>query len=446
MRTWRGLGRVAEVTKMGILSDIANKILEEKMRYAQKVTSEGAITQNIFDIYIFSDSIATYYDFMILDSVFTSLVGIAFFGLEPSEIPVFNMCYDTALPSTEEFVKGKLIDIKQVSCLDKYPEISTYISEAVTALKPSTVQKCFWGRSTYGDCYVDPTVVRDYLRSSMLRVFKIPRSGETQKDIHDSFIENLDMLPEPMKAGWEMSNYIYEAKARDAWWDYAWWDYSYWAEEETYITNYEDVPILVNPEHVMDVVVDAFWDLAVWDFSYWAEETHSTPEGIEMLDRFGKMYDATMKIADKILLEQKSRLLTMPLIVANYQTAEERENWATSRRVDEFGLSKAWLYRIRDAVRAIVSGTPPAIFRVYESATMSLVSRIGRSGGWGYEVFRGMDLATLRKQWIDEWSAKGLDPETLGKIFDTIIDLVNDFARARFRQVMLREILYSGFK
>ncbi|MCC6057107.1 MAG: hypothetical protein LM583_10570, partial [Desulfurococcaceae archaeon] len=383
---------------------------------------------------------------MVLDSVFTSLVNIAFFGLDPSEIPVFNMCFDTALPSPEEFVKGKLINIECVSCLEKYPEISIYIGEAVSALKPSMVQKCFWGRSTYGDCYVDPSVVRDYLRSTMLKVFKVPRFGDTQKRIHDSFIENLEMMPEPMKAGWEMSNYIFEAKLRDAWWDYAWWDYSYWAEEVTHITNYEDKPIPANPEHPMDVAGDAFWDLAVWDYSYWAEETHSTPEGIEMLERFGKLHNAVMKIADKILFEQKSRLLTMPLIVANYQTAEEREKWPVSRRVDEFAYTKSWVYKIRDAVRGVVGGAPPAVFRVYESAAMSLVSRLGRAGGWGYEAFRGMDLSALRKQWIDEWSAKGLDPEALGKIFDTIIDLVNEFARVRFRQGMLREILYSGLK
>jgi len=446
MRTWRGLERVAEVAKMGILSDIANKILEEKMKYAQKVALESAITQNIFDTYLFSDLIGFQFELVTFDSIFTSLMGIVFFGLDPSEIPIFNMCYETSLPTPEDFLKGKLMDIQCVSCLDKYPDLAQLISLSIDFLKPTMIEKCYYGKSRYGNCYVDPTVVRDYLRSTMLRAFKVARASDTQKATHSSFIENLEMFPEPLKVAWEVSNYIFEAKFRDPWWDYAWWDYSYWAEEETYITNYENEKVPVNPEHVMDVVGDSFWDLAVWDYSYWAEETHSTPEGIEMLDKFGKLFDAAMNIADKISFEQKSRLLTMPILVANYQRAEEREKWAVSRRVDEFGLSKAWVYRIRDAVRAIVSGAPPAVFRIYESAAMSLVSRIGRPGGWGYEAFRGMDLATLRKQWIDEWSAKGLDPGVLGRIFDTVIVLVNEFSRARFRQGMLREILYSGFK
>jgi hypothetical protein len=446
MRTWRGLERAAEADKMGVLSDIANKILEEKMRYAQKVTSRDAIIQNIFDIYLFSDLIGFQFELVSFDSIFTSLINIVFFGLDPSEIPIFNMCYETSLPTPEEFAKGKLLDISSVSCLDKYPDLALDIFSAVEMLKPMMVEKCYYGKSRYGNCYVDPTVVRDYLRSTMLRLFKVPRSPDTQKDIHSSFIENLELFPEPMKVAWEISNYVFEAKVRDPWWDYAWWDYSYWAEEETYITSYENEKVPANPEHVMDVVGNSFWDLAVWDYSYWAEETHSTPEGIEMLDKFGKLFDAVMNIADKISFEQKSRLLTMPILVANYQRAEEMEKWAVSRRVDEFGLSKAWVYRIRDAVRSIVSGAPPSVFRVYESAAMSLVSRIGRPGGWGYEAFRGMDLATLRKQWVDEWSAKGLDPGVLGRIYDTVILLINEFSRARFRQGMLREILYSGFK
>ena len=389
----------------GILSEIANKVLEEKMRYAQKVTSEDALSQNIFDIYLFSDQIGFQFDLVTFDSIFTSLINIVFFGLDPSEVPIFNLCFETSLPTPEEFVKGKLLDISCVSCLEKYPELASAISSAVEMVKPMMIEKCYYGKSRYGNCYVDPTVVRDYLRSTMLRVFKVLRTPDTQKATHSSFIENLEMLPEPLKVAWEMSNYVFEAKVRDPWWDYAWWDYS-----------------------------------------YWAEETHSSPEGIETLDKFEQLFDAIMGIADVITRDAKSRILTMPLIVANYQRADERRNWAISRRVDDFALSKVWVYRIREAVRNIVVGEPPSMFRVYESAAMTLVSRIGRPGGWGYEAFRGMDVNTLKRQWIDEWSRKGLDPAKLEKIFDTVIDLVNDFARERFRQSMMRELLYSGFK
>jgi hypothetical protein len=427
----------------GILSEIANKVLEEKMRYAQKVTSEDALSQNIFDIYLFSDQIGFQFDLVTFDSIFTSLINIVFFGLDPSDVPIFNLCFETSLPTPEEFVKGKLLDISCVSCLEKYPELVSAISSAVETVKPMMIEKCYYGKSRYGNCYVDPTVVRDYLRSTMLRVFKVLRTPGTQKATHDSFIVNLGMLPEPLKVAWEMSNYVFEAKVRDPWWDYAWWDYSYWAEEESYITTYEKQPIPVNPEHVMDVAGASFWDLGLWDYSYWAEEVHSSQEGLETLDKFEHLFDSIMGIADVITRDAKSRILTMPLIVANYQRADERRNWAISRRVDEFAFSKVWVYRIREAVRNIVVGEPPSMFRVYESAAMTLVSRIGRPGGWGYEAFRGMDVNTLKRQWIDEWSGKGLDPAKLEKIFDTVIDLVNDFARERFRQSMMRELLYG---
>jgi hypothetical protein len=196
----------------------------------------------------------------------------------------------------------------------------------------------------------------------------------------------------------------------------------------------------------MDVAGVSFWDLGIWDYSYWAEETHSSQEGLETLDKFEQLFDAVMDIADVITREAKSRILTTPFLVANYQRVDERRNWAVSRRVDDFALSKVWVYRIRDAVRNIIVGEPPSMFRVYESAAMTLVSRIGRPGGWGYEAFRDMDIDTFKRQWIDEWSYKGLDPYKLSKIFDAVIDMVNDFARARFRHAMLREILYSGLR
>jgi hypothetical protein len=428
---------------MGILSDIANKIFEEKMKYAKKVASQSALDQNIFDIFRFSDLIGFNFDIVILDSVFTSLVDIVFFGLDPSEVPIFNLCFNTDLPSPDEFAKGKLLDVQQISCFDKYPSLAQMFFDSFDMLKPDMVEKCYYGKSRYGNCYVDPTVYRDYIRSTMLRMFKVLRTGDSQRAVNDSFVKNLEMYPEPMKVAWEMSNYLFEAKVRDPWWDYAWWDYSYWAEDESYITTYENQNVSIDPEHVMDVAGVSFWDIAIWDYSYWAEETHSTPEGIEMLDKFSRLYDVAMNIADVISREARSRVLTTPLLVANYQTAEEREKWYISKRVDEYGYSKAWVYKIRDIVGRVVGDVPPSIFRIYESAAMSLVSRVGRVGGWGYEAFRSMDSSTFRNQWIDEWSGKGLDPNILGKIFDTVIDYVNDFARARFRQGMLHEILYS---
>jgi hypothetical protein len=428
---------------MQTLSDLARKVIIEKQMYAQKVASESAVQQNVFDIYIYSDQIGFQFELVIFDSVFTSLINIVFFGLDPSEIPIFNMCFETSLPTSEEFVQGKLIDIKNVSCLDKYPDLAQSISSAVDLLKPMMIEKCYYGKSSYGNCYVDPTVVRDYLRSTMLRSFKVPRTPDTQKDIHSSFIENLDLFPEPMKVAWELSNYVSEAKVRDPWWDYAWWDYSYWAEEESYITTYEKQSVAVNPEHVMDVAGVSFWDLGIWDYSYWAEETHSTPEGREMLDRFAKLYDSAMAIADMISFEAMSRLLTTPLIVANYQTHEERKNWAISRRVDDFGYTKVWVYMVRDIVRSIVKNVPPGIFRVYESAAMSLVSRLGRPGGWGYDAFRSMDINTFRRQWIDEWSNKGLDPNILEAIFDRVISEVKVFSSERFKRKLLQQTLYG---
>jgi hypothetical protein len=426
------------------LSDVVRKVIEEKQRYAQKVATEDALQQNVFDIYLFSDQIGFQFDLVTFDSIFTALINIVFFGLDPSEIPIFNMCFETSLPTSEEFVRGKLIDIACVSCLDKYPGLSQLIISAANLLKPMMIEKCYYGKSRYGNCYADPAVVRDYIRSTMLRVFKVPRTGGAQRAVHDSFIENLEMLPEPMKVAWEMSNYVFEAKVRDPWWDYAWWDYSYWAEEESYITTYEKQRVPVKPEHVMDVMGDSFWDLGLWDYSYWAEETHSTPEGLETLDKFAQLYDSIMKIGDAISRDNKSRVLTTPLLVANYQRADERSNWAISKRVDEFGYSKAWVYIVRDIVRGIVGGVPPGIFRVYESAAMSLVSRMGRTGGWGYDAFRSMDMDMFKKQWVDEWSNKGLDPDLLRRIFDSVIREVKTFSGERLKQKVIRQTLYGG--
>jgi len=146
------------LNRMGILSDIANKIFEEKMKYAKKVASQSALDQNIFDIFRFSDLIGFNFDVVILDSVFTSLVNIVFFGLDPSEVPIYNLCYNIDLPSSDEFVKGKLLDVQQISCFDKYHSLAQMFFDSFDMLKPDMIEKCYYGKSRYGNCYVDPTV------------------------------------------------------------------------------------------------------------------------------------------------------------------------------------------------------------------------------------------------------------------------------------------------
>jgi len=79
--------------------------------------------------------------------------------------------------------------------------------------------------------------VRDYIRSTMLRVFKVLNIRYTESYAQFFHREPRDVTRAIMKVAWEISNYIFEAKVRDPWWDYAWWDYSYWAEEEIIYNN-----------------------------------------------------------------------------------------------------------------------------------------------------------------------------------------------------------------
>jgi len=436
------------VDSMGENSVVAWKILDEKRKYFNKVSSQSALEDNIFNFFLFADNISLNYEFVIFDSIFTSLLAIVFLNIDPHNIPIFNMCCDVELPSSEEFVKGTLVKVESTSCLEKYEDVGSALEEAIEEAEPNMIEKCRWGESRYGNCYVDPSAVYEYLRSTMFKEFKRKVSDISAKALHDSVINTLNINPIVAHVLWEISDYVARAALYDPWWDYGWWDMSLWADERSPFTTYEGVETDAEFKYVYDVVGVSLWDIGLWDYSYWTNDVDGE-NGDGSTHVFEKIYDASMKIADLIYFENRSRIYTMPLIIANYQNAYERMSWFSNKRVDQFGASKAWIYKIREkvgrAISSVYQDIPPPVFRMYESAAMTLVSRLSRIGGWGYESYRAMSRDELRAQWIDEWVGKGLDRNILERIYDYISSDISVFGSSRLREKMIQIIKSGGF-
>ena len=400
-------------------SEIAKQILNEKLMYHSKALSQDAISINLFNIIDTFDILSFDFELVTFDSIFSSLIASLLFGIDPSEISVFNLCYDVQLPSSEEYERGILLKISNVSCVDKYPGLFKDLFPTYENLKPFIAQKCYYGRGAYGMCYADPVVVREFLRSTSIKEVKV-KSEDVSRSIYSSFAEVAEMRRDLVELYWELQNYISDAKKYDPYWDYAWWDFSLWAEETFELEKFDKSKAPIDPEHVADALAGSFWDVAVWDFSLWAEETHSTPEGLELLKNVAELFDKAMDIANVIVYEERSRLSMTPILVANYSRAEERLEPEKSRRMQDYGELRALYYSLTKDVRDVLSIYPTPIQIRYSAAVSNLMARFSKTRGWGLDAYKAMSIDELREEWVREWVGKGLDENILRDIFEKI--------------------------
>jgi hypothetical protein len=400
-------------------SEIAKQIINEKLMYHSKAVSDDAISTNLFNIVDTFNVISFDFETTTFESLFTSLMTSLLFGVGISEIPPFNLCFNTELPTPQEFQAGVLLKIDNVPCPQKYPEAFEDLNKNLSLVMGYGAMPCYYDQGFYGECYVDPEAVRKFLTSTAIKESKV-KSKDVSRQIYDSISDVLSIEKDVVRLHWELSNYYSDAKRYDPYWDFGWWDYSMWAEESFEIEKFDKSKTPIDPEHVQHVLTGSFWDVGVWDYTWWAEETHSDPDGLSFINLVTSLYDSMVNVATLVDREQKSRILQTSILVANYSRAEERREPERSRRVQDYGELRALYYSLTKDVRDVLSIYPTPIQIRYSAAVSNLMARLSKTRGWGLDAYKAMSIDELKEEWVREWVGKGLDENILRDIFEKI--------------------------
>jgi len=430
----------------------AKKILLQKYKYWLNTLSDNAIWENLFNIYSTIDLLDFSFDTTIFDTVFSSILMTLSFGIPPLEIPPLNMCFNVELPKPEDFVKGKLLDIKCISCIDKYPVLrewlvdihkylETHFSEQVAE---SVLVKGVYGVTRYGYSYYDPAELKELLRSTLIKEAKRPVTSKTTAIIYTAIMKALGISYDTLDYIFTLFKAIERAKAEAALSEYSWSDYTVAQEEKPGSTEFKTYDLAMREitllgDSIADLWGGAHSDIAISDISI---VTDGEVAPVEQIEEEPKRIETIA--AELISTEAKARLEYTPLLVANYQTAEERADFAKSRRADIYGVSRAIYYRLKEIVDRELKDAPSFIRNQYNVAVQQLYSRLTRIGGWGNEAYRAMDLETLKAVWIEEWSSKGLDRKILEQLFSKAYRAVKTYAPIRLASKIKLMARYMG--
>lgn len=432
-------------------SDIARKIVWQKLSYAQKTLSNDAIFQNYFTISDVFDLASFFGDFVLSDTLFSSLMSAMLFDINPSEISPWSLAWDVELPTPDEYVRGVLIKLVPVDVSEQFPWMTNasafvwenYLSEYAGAIESTRLYKGYFDESYFDQSYFDPTPVREFLRSTMYAFTKKGATFDTARQEVLAVAKNLGIDYEMASDIFRRLSMMTLIKSVCATADYSWVDVSEICEEgsegHAYYIDLDGSVSWVEYTNIDDATSTCFADASIVDFCYVAPDKYPfkvIPE---------KYVTEILDAVDYMVFNFRDRLFTTALAVGNYQKYEEREKPQYSLRTEQYGESRLIVSDVERKVEILVTSMipdiPPIKLRMYKVATLSLYSNLSSSNKWGADMYKAMDIDTLRSQWIDEWSNKGLDRNILEKIWNDVWQTITSASSRRFRSSAMRYLM-----
>ena len=437
---------------MGASQLEAERVAEQKLKYWLKTLSEEAIDANTWRMFDTFDWGSFLGDWVLSDTLFSSLVAMLLFDIPLSDIVPWLLNWTIELPSLDEFLHGVLIKLEPVDISLEFPELASvfdtvwaiFADEVAEGVAGMRLEKAIYGRSRYDESYYDPLAVREFLRSTLFAFTKKGISWPEARLRVEAAAERLGVPEDLARVVFDRLSMISAVKERAATWDYAWWDGSSWALEGSggaveFVT-YDLTVEAVEYEQLFDAQAGGIWDHSCWEYCFWTPDVPAYRFDPEKLKAAFDVY------RDALVSGWRKRFTVTALAVANYQRAEERRSWR-SGRVETFAVPASHRQRIEALVESVVKGLDPNVdpvrLRLYESAALDVYGSLYGVHKWGTEMHRAMTPEELKGYWLSKWSGDGLDPAVLEKLWETVKPVVDTFGavRASARMRFLREKL-----
>jgi len=419
------------------VSDEVRQLVEWKKKYWSNALSDQAVDlifSRISDVFDLASFLG---DWVMSDTLFSTLLAPVFFDISPSEVTAWLLTWEEELPSIDEYLKGMLIDLKPIDITLKFPQLSSssWVIRGCckcpfadnldqSKLTPATV-----GQTKWGEGYIDPPAVREFLRSSMYAFFKKGGSPQAIKARMLAAAKALGISEDLVRAVYNRFAFISAVKEKAATVSYAWADKTSLSEEEG-VGKVQFIDFdgnLVEAEY--DTLADALWSAIVSvtsvDYSVVAPDENPIIENPPLIEQ----------IRDFVVQNYVSRLMATPLAVANYQRAEARREWSKSPRVETYAVPTSHRLRLESLTKQVLlqlkpDATPTEI-RLYQDAVLNLYSSISSPHTWGNEAVRAMTRDELKTYWVERWASAGLDRDLLSSIFDAVYPALSSFTSQR---------------
>jgi len=419
------------------------KLLEEidaqKRAYHEKTMTADAEWSNYLRYLQAYDMFVHWASFLIPQFVFNATSLIAILGIDPIEIDIFKLVFDISAPSLDEFLKGINIKIDPVSidlALDFYniPKTAVdFMEQSLTAKQPAG-EKCVYGKSTYGKCYVDPDAVREFINNAILAMYKKHKDPVSFRNEVESMAKALGVSRTLVAnifnrfmliSSFYRSGFILNISALDR-------VALAPGDGKTPVYTFDGDVVDVEVQYLTDALMGCVLDLFPLDYCF------VVPPKSALKGELGaeQQIPPLIETIHKIVRDNISRYMYAPMALANYATTKERTDYKTSQRTEMWGQLMAMRYAldavVESYIQSLLSDADKITVNMYVTAVRQLYGHIYKRHGWGMRLWNMLDDEKLKVYWVEYWTAQGLDKNVLDMLFDYIIDIVRHLAKQKY--------------
>jgi len=428
-----------------ILSELLKEIDAMKRKYHESVMTADAEWTNYLKFLNMYDMFIQWSSFIIPEFTIDVVAIIATFGINPFEFDVFNLVFDVKMPSLDEYLKGINIVIDKIpieialsklgipldllSFLDL--NFSIGIPEIPVEMAPN---KCVYGKSVYGKCYVDPDTMREFIRNTILAIFKKHRDIESARREVESLADALGISRDVVAT---LFNRIVTMR-------------SYYRNTFTLNVSSLNIATLVGDEtkvpvytldgdvkevevrYLTDALMGCMLDLNALDLCYVMSEGSAFKADLDPTRQVPQILDAIQNaVRDNV-----SRYLYTPMALANYATGRERADYRLSQRTETWAQQMALRFALDAYVESVLPKLLPDtnkfMINAYATAVRQLFGHIYKRHKWGMDLWTMLSNEELKTYWVSYWTSQGLDPDVLNRIYDNIKNIVSHLARRKY--------------
>jgi hypothetical protein len=415
------------------------KLLEEldrqKRAYHEKTLTADAEWSNYLRYLQTYDVFVSWSSFLIPQFVFSAASLVAILGISPTELDIFKLAFGVSMPSLDEFINGINIKIEPISidiAFDMYripTETIDFTIQFFSTTGP-TSEKCVYGKSAYGICYVDPDAVREFVNNAILAMFKkhrdvlsfrneveaMAKALGVSRTLVANIFNRIMLIASFYRSGFILDvSYLNRAALAGR-------------DDKIPVYTFEGNIVEVKAQHLADALIGCVLDVFPLDYCFVVPPRSTLREHLDV--------PPLIETVHRIVQSNVSRYLYTPTALANYATGRERADYKLSQRIETWGQLMAMRYAldalVESYVQSLLPETDKFTINMYVTAVRQLFGHLYRRHGWGMRLWNMLNDEELKTYWVKYWSAQGLDSDVLSMLFDYLIDIIRHMAKRKY--------------
>lgn len=422
------------------------QLAQEKQAYFSKVLSESAIFANVQrtrDVggYFGEQSFAQTMYF-----IWLNISGMFIFGLDPRELEPLDPEFEVSLPSEKEWLAGVKLKITPVSLDDAWAKFWQEVFKTVVPPKAdywAFVEKFFkekfWddllrrrygklivGQTKYGEGYIDPQVVRDFLRATLYKMHNQRIDFPRTKTLFEEVAAQFGIDAGVVEGLFNRFALHFQSIFTTFFLGYNLLGYSPLAKRGSDATL---VPVVTWRGEEVEAHV-RLWQEVNMGFILGV-----TPLGMGMLTPPEDVYEyVTDKLTPYITAfvdwktrKQIERFPATPAAFGNYQRPDEALSPWGNDRLEHWAETRALADAVASIADAVAEQAGVDAFRrnLYRRAAAMLVGYRKKRHVWGYDAWRNMSEEEFKAWWLAYWEKQGLNINLLNSIYDKVSVCLN---------------------